>query len=73
MATGVHNGKRGMQLLSKEERQEIGKKLGKAAVERKTGWPKSIQKEGIISTYEDATWEWARLMAKSERAHWKTK
>ena len=64
----------GMAKLSLEERKAIGQKSAKEAKARRSGWPDNFQGQNWDrENLEACSWEWARLMAKSERAHWKRK
>lgn len=56
----------GQTLLSKERRRELAEMNSRKAIEKNSGWPKSIQKEGLTHTYELATREWADRMAWSK-------
>lgn len=66
----VWNGS-GMAALTPARRKEIGEKSAKKAKARREGWPENTQgKRWDKETLEACSWEWARLMANSRRAHW---
>ena len=65
----VWNGS-GMAAMAPEQRTEVMKASSAKRKEKNSGWPGSIQKEGQIDTYDLATWEWAKRMANSRKAHW---
>ncbi len=57
----------GMVSLSEEERKEIAQREADKTREMRSGWPKSIQKEGLPHTYALADEEWGRRMSASRK------
>jgi len=62
----------GIVSLTDEEKQSVFKKASLKAKKQREGWPENTQgKKWDQETLEACSWEWARLMANSGKAHWK--